>query len=148
MTMRILITLSLTFAIALSQAAGENAEVISLLHEASKNIDKHSNYEKITESLYSQIRPRANITNKQLSEKQIDERVRKYIAKKYAPALVGNYSVIYSELQKRNKSFSSCDNIAPIEEKEKNILKALCLRKTQSVLKYTPFDEKTIHGLE
>lgn len=65
MTKRILIALSLTFAFALTHAVGVNTEVISQIHEASQNIDKHSNYRKITESLYNQIRPKANIANKQ-----------------------------------------------------------------------------------
>jgi hypothetical protein len=134
MAMRILIVLSLTFAFTLSQAANEKAEVIAQLHEASQSIDEHSNRERITESLYNQIRPRANVTNKQLSEKQVDEKVREYVAEKYAPALVGNYSTIYGELQSQKKSFSSCEDIAPIKEKE-DILKALCLRELEGSIK-------------
>jgi hypothetical protein len=132
--MRILIALLLTLAFTLPQAADEKEEVISQLHAASQSIYKYSNLERITESLYAQIRPRAKVTNKQLSEKQVDEKVRKYVAEKYALALIGNYSIIYGELQSQKKSFSNCDDIEPIKEKE-DILKALCLRKLEGAIK-------------
>lgn len=128
------ISLSLIFIATPTYASSKNTVLISQLHKASQNIEKFSNYKLINESLYKQIRPRANITNHQLSKIQIDEKVRKYIALKYAPALVGNYSHLYALLHSSKKEFSNCNHITPINPNE-DILKSLCFIKHKGSIK-------------
>ena len=97
-------------------------------------VENSINHESIADSLYEQIRPRAKITNKELSSEEIDKRVKKYIAEKYAPALISNYSQLYSKLKTAKKDFSSCDNLEPIEP-GKDVLASLCItQQNDSVL--------------
>jgi hypothetical protein len=103
-----------------------DADSIGKLYSVSDNIEKATNYKSVVESLYQQIRPRANITNKSLSQKQVDIKVRQYITDKYAPALVMNYQHIYSQLRGNGGEFSDCGNVTPIKSGE-DVLKALCL---------------------
>jgi hypothetical protein len=105
-----------------------------VLHKVSESINQHANNESIVESLYKQIRPRANITNTKLSEKQVDGIVRGYIAKKYAPALINNYSSIYSKLKDSKKDFSKCDNLNEFSMNE-NVLMALCIKQQSDSLR-------------
>jgi hypothetical protein len=118
-------TLSLFF---ISASASEaQSELTRELHKASESINQHANNESIVDSLYKQIRPRANITNTKISEKEIDNIVRGYIEKKYAPALINNYSSIYSKLNNSKKDFSKCDNLNEFSLNE-NVLLALCIK--------------------
>ncbi|MDO6568169.1 hypothetical protein Q4561_13940 [Alteromonas sp. 1_MG-2023] len=104
---------------------------ITKLYDSSENIDNTINRESVVESLYQQIRPRANITNKSLSQKQVDSKVRLYISDKYLPALVMNYQQIYFQLRASEGQFTSCDNATPINYDD-DILKMLCLNENDS----------------
>tara|TARA_B100000749_G_scaffold280568_1_gene277298 strand:+ start:454 stop:999 length:546 start_codon:yes stop_codon:yes gene_type:complete len=107
-------------------ASDDQSELKLALHNISGNIDKFTNYELVNNSVYEHIRPRANITNKELSSKEIDDRTYKYVSEKYAPILVKNYSQIYSEMRQENKDFTQCESYTPIKPNE-DILKSLCL---------------------
>jgi hypothetical protein len=124
-------TLSLSF---ISAYASEGqSELINELHKASESINQHVNSEAIVESLYKQIRPRVNITKTKPSEKEIDDIVRGYIAKKYAPALINNYSLIYSKQKESKKDFSKCDRLNGFSMSE-NVLMALCIKRQSDSL--------------
>ena len=101
-------------------------KVIEKIHEASRSIKASANYNAITESLFKQIRPRADIKNKDLTSEEVDKRVRKYISEKYTPVLIKNYEQIYSTLQEEKKDFSDCKAPAPIKPNE-DILTSLCI---------------------
>lgn len=118
-------TLSLFLTSAL--ASGTQSELVRTLHKTSESINQYVNNESIVESLYKQLRSRANITNTKLSEKQIDDIVRGYVSKKYAPALINNYSYLYSKLRDLKKDFSNCDNLDQFSMNE-NVLMALCIK--------------------
>lgn len=134
MALRLLIAITLAVCTTSSLASDSQLEEKAALHKVSKNIEQYSNHELISNSLYEQIRPRANITNKELSPDQIDKRVRKYVSEKYAPALINNYSKIYSEMRKANKDFTSCEKLVPIKPDE-DVLKSLCLKEQNNILK-------------
>jgi hypothetical protein len=98
------------------------------LHKASEKIEENADSEKISEALYQQLRPRAKVTNMELSESEVDLKVREYIEQQYAPVLIDNYSQIYGELRKVNKDFTNCENPEPLDPRS-DILKALCVEK-------------------
>lgn len=129
--MRYLLVITLVFVPVLTSAFESNDGLRKQLHRLSKNIEKHVSWAAVTDSLYEQIRSRANVNNEGLTEKQINEKVRKYITEKYAPVLVKNYFQIYSQLKSENKDFSDCNNIVPIRPGE-DVLKALCVRQDNS----------------
>ena len=125
-------TLSLFFVSAF--ASESQSELTRRLHKASERISKYANNESIVESLYNQMRPRANITIATLNEKQIDDIVRGYIAKKYAPVLINNYSQIYAKLLDSKKDFSKCDNLNQFSMNA-NVLMALCIKQQSDSLR-------------
>jgi len=129
MNKKLLIAATLVSAAALSHASGMQADAVSRLHQASQNIEKHTDPAKISESLYKQLRPRANITNPKLSKAQVDEKVRKYISDKYAPALIGNYAQLYAKMRANHKDFSDCNDPVPMKAGE-DVLVSLCLAST------------------
>lgn len=109
------------------------SELKGALHKVSENIAEFANHELIVDSLYSQMRPRANITNKSLSSDQVDKKVRTYVSEQYAPVLIKNYSQIYSELKKADKDFSSCEKLVAINP-DKNFLSSLCLKEEGNLI--------------
>lgn len=108
--------------------------IIIMLHNASNNFEQSVNHESIVDSLYDQIRPRAKITNNKLSTEEIDERVRMYVTEKYAPALIGNYTHLYSKLKSEKKNFSSCDDIEPINA-DNDVLVSLCVKQHENIVR-------------
>ncbi len=115
-------------------AADNQLELISRLHNASENIEQFVNHKSVFESIYIQIRPRANITNTKLRSSQIDEKVRKYVAEKYAPALISNYSFLCSKLKTAKAKLSSCENLSPFSL-NKDVLVALCVKQEKNSLR-------------
>jgi len=132
--LKYLATIILILCASASLASDVQSHIKNKLHKASENIERFSNHELINDSLYEQIRTRANITNKKLSANQIDKKVRKYVSEKYAPALVKNYELVYSELRAAKKDFSTCKNVTPIKSGE-DVLKALCLKEENKTIK-------------
>lgn len=130
----ILFTFTLIFYVSGSIASENQSGLITKLHTASENIEIFTNHESVDKSIYKQIRPRANVTNTKLSASQIDEKVRQYISEKYEPALISNYSFLYSKLKLAKKDFSSCEDLNPFNLNE-NVLMALCLKQENNSLR-------------
>lgn len=95
------------------------------LHKASESIQSSSDYKLITASLFSQIRPRVNITKQALTAEEIDKKVRAYVSEKYTPVLIKNYSQIYLSMKQQDKDFTDCNSLSPINEDD-DVLQALC----------------------
>lgn len=96
------------------------------LHESSSLIEVYANYSSITEALFSQLRSKAVISQPDLSDAEIDQKVRDYISQKYTPALIKNYKLIYSAMITMKKDFADCDQPEPIKLNEE-IHSSLCL---------------------
>ena len=107
-------------------AGAAHPEVIRKLHMASKDIKQSANPDSIVDSIYKQLRPRANVTNTALSAAEIDIKVRSYISEKYAPVLINNYAQLYSQLIAAKKDFSTCEDLNPFSL-TKDVLVALCV---------------------
>lgn len=99
---------------------------VATLHRVSADIQRHADIAKIVDALYQQLRPRARITDPALTAALVDERVRRYVAEKYAPALIQNYAQIYGEMVATKKNFSACEHPQPFDETA-DVLKALCV---------------------
>ena len=127
MNIKYVIFLIPIFAVFSVSAVEINSNINGLLHKASSNFDQSVDFDSVVNSLYAQIRTRAKITNKNLSSNDIDTRVKDYVKEKYAPALIGNYSQLYSKLISARKDFSNCDNLEPIEP-GKDVLASLCVK--------------------
>jgi len=128
MNTKCVISLIITFTVFPVSAEELNSKINSLLHKASNNFGKSVDFGSVVNSLYEQIRPRAKITKENLSSNEIDTKVKKYVKEKYAPALIGNYSQLYSKLKSAKKDFSSCKTLEPIEP-GKDVLASLCTKK-------------------
>lgn len=100
--------------------------VMSKLHNASKDIKQHTNYGSVVESIYKQIRSRANVSNAALNVSEIDRIVRSYVSEKYAPALITNYAQLYLQLKAAKSDFSTCDTLHPFNLTS-DVLAALCV---------------------
>nr|BAJ06994.1 hypothetical protein [uncultured bacterium] len=122
--------LVLSFAISAgeSSASADFAALKNALHKTSENIEKNADLEKIGNALYEQLRPRAKITNMELSPNEVDLKVREYVEQQYVPVFIDNYSRIYTELREAGKDFTNCKNPEPIDP-ESDVLKALCVEK-------------------
>lgn len=79
------------------------------LHEASKNIESSVDYNTLIEGYFPDFVKRVFINNKQLSQKEIDEKVKTYLKEKYLPRLVFNYAVLYGKLMSAGKDFTPLD---------------------------------------
>ncbi|WP_289028953.1 hypothetical protein [uncultured Paraglaciecola sp.] len=69
-----------------------------------------------------------------MSEQQVDDKVRQYIADKYMPVLIMNYQHIYTQLHDNSGVFSNCDKVTAIKPGE-DVLKALCLKEDNNQIK-------------
>lgn len=134
MKFKLLATFTLAICSASLFASNTQSKLRAEFHRAAENINQFSNLELINNSLYEQIRPRANVTNRELTSEQINQLVRKYISEKYAPALIKSYSHIYSKLKGAKKDFSSCEKLEPIKHDEE-ILSSLCLEEQNDTYK-------------
>ncbi|MBV1911779.1 MAG: hypothetical protein KUG78_20975 [Kangiellaceae bacterium] len=126
MIKRLLVPLLLVCNINIVFADNVHSDITIKLHETSSNLKQHLDHESIVDSIYEQIRPRAKVTNNELSTKIIDEKVRKYIVEKYSPALIGNYEHLYLKLKSAKKDFSNCDDLKPINPND-DVLMTLCV---------------------
>ena len=108
------------------------------IHSASRNLDVSVNYKSVTESLYEQIRPRVHITKPELTPKEIDSIVRDYVSKKYTPALIHTYKVVYAEFMENHDKFDNCDSLGESTNKEV-VLKSLCLVINKSIVEVRYF---------
>ncbi len=103
----LLLALATMFCISWSEQGKK--DVKEKIHQASASVQTSANYNAITDSLYKQIRPRADVTNESLSSEVIeDDKVRNYIAEKYTPMLLKNYEQINASLRMANKYFGDC----------------------------------------
>lgn len=119
---------------AVASAGMVDSGLMSKLHNASNDIKQYTNHGSVVESIYKQIRPRANITNATLSGTEIDRIVRAYVSEKYAPALVANYAQLYAQLKAANADFSTCDALHPFKL-TKDVLLALCIKSDGSTIR-------------
>lgn len=110
-----------------AHASEKHSALATALMRASDSLESHVDHESVTQSLYEQLRPRAKVTRKDLTKRQIDQRVREYVARKYVPALVGNYAHLYAQMRNAGHSFSDCARPRPIDVGDE-ILKCLCVR--------------------
>ena len=86
------------------------------LHETSQQIvETHKkknvrgiDLEAVTQSIYEKVRPIVLINNKNLSPAEIDQITRDYIRTRYAPAIIGNYALLYKTMRKADLDFHSC----------------------------------------
>lgn len=125
MKIQLTIAICALLATGVSVASGDQARLGKELDTISAHIGSHTDQHAVTDSLYRQMRPHVLITNKHLKAAEIDKRVHTYIAKKYSPVLLMNYSLLFSKMRTANKHFSSCDKLQPFEF-AKNIKTALC----------------------
>jgi len=107
---KIILVHVLLFGVSAAWAEGELSEMAAKLHPASKDIVKQMDKKAVIESVYRQLRWRTTTKDSRLSTAQIDKKVRQYVADKYVPSLLGNYSLVYQKLVAANKEFSGCDN--------------------------------------
>jgi hypothetical protein len=129
MKARLVFVLLLLISAGEASASAAFATLKDTVHKASENIEENADRERISNALYEQLRPRANITNMELSRDEIDVKVREYVYQQYAPVLIDNYSRIYGELRGANKDFTDCNNPEPLNPGS-DVLKALCIEKT------------------
>jgi hypothetical protein len=111
-----------------ASAAVDITALKDAIHQASNNIEENVDLGKINDALYEQLRPRANVTNMELSRSEVDAKVREYVEKHYAPVLIDNYSTIYGELRAANMDFTNCKKPEPFNPAS-DVLKALCIEK-------------------
>lgn len=79
------------------------------LHEVSNNIESSVDYKTLIEGYFPDFVKRVFINNKQLSQKEIDEKVKAYLKEQYLPRLVFNYGVLYGKLMSAGKDFTPLD---------------------------------------
>lgn len=96
-----------------------------MLESVSAHIGEHTDQRAVTNSLYRQVRPHVQITNKKLKASSVNKRVRAYIAKKYTPVLLMNYSLLFQKMKSAYEHFSSCKKLQPFEF-ARDIKTALC----------------------
>ena len=116
-----------------SSAAVDFGSLKNAIHQASMNIEENADLIKINDALYEQLRPRANVTNMELSGSEVNAKVREYIEKNYAPVLIDNYSTIYGELRAANMDFTNCNKPKPFNPAS-DVLKALCIEKNNEAV--------------
>lgn len=124
---KLFIGLSLFLIGEVSLAAVSDSSLVSKLHDASTNISQYTDHETVVESIYKQLRPRANVTNTALKSTEIDKIVRSYVSEEYAPTLIANYTQLYSLLKASKKDFSTCEALQPFNLSN-DVLVALCVK--------------------
>ena len=126
MKSRLIIVLLLVISAGESSASAAFVALKDAIHKASENIEENSDQVKISNALYEKLRSRVNITNMELSQSEIDVKVREYVEQQYAPVLIDNYSTIYGELREAGKDFTNCKNPEPLNP-GRDVLKAMCI---------------------
>jgi len=133
-TRKLAISIALLVVSATASAETVDPGLIKKLHSASISIKQHTNDYAVIESIYKQVRPRANVTKTTLSVAEIDRIVRSYVSEKYAPALVTNYMQLYSQLKAAKADFAACDALLPFNL-TKDVLAALCVKAQGSTVR-------------
>ena len=131
MITKLLILFMLVFFSNITLAGNTLSDIKNKLHFASNNFEQSVDHDSVVNSLYKQIRPRAKITKKNLGSEEIDKKVRTYVIEKYAPALIENYSHLYSKLKEEKKDFSSCNTPESIDS-GKDVLISLCVEQSNN----------------
>lgn len=114
-------------------AAETSPSAIKQLDTVSEHIGDHTNLQAVSDSLYHQMRSHILVRDKKLSRTQVDNKVRSYISKKYAPILIMNYSLLHSKMKKENKHFSRCDKLQAFAFDDHTKM-ALCTTRAQGML--------------
>jgi len=133
-TRKLAISIALLVVSATASAETVDPGLMKKLHSASIIIKQHTNDYAVIESIYKQVRPRANVTKTTLSVAEIDRIVRSYVSKKYAPALVTNYMQLYSQLKAAKADFAACDAPQPFNL-TRDVLAALCVKAQGSAVR-------------
>ncbi len=76
------------------------------LHQISNNIYSNTNYDKIFEKTFPEFLKRVFITNKKISQKEIDNKVKEHLRNEYLPRLINNYNILYKKMISAKKEFS------------------------------------------
>lgn len=121
------------FVLSQTCTAGSSPKLINQLETISKSIGIHTDLFAVSDSLYRQVRPNVLINNKTLSPGEIDESVRAYIMKQFAPILVMHYSLQFSKMNKAGLHFGGCQALQALPFDEHTDM-ALCTSKTENSL--------------
>jgi hypothetical protein len=77
------------------------------LHQASIDIYSHVDYDRILEKTFPEFIKRVFVTNKKLSQQEIERKVKEYLRNDYLPRLVNNYEILYKKLIAAKKDFAA-----------------------------------------